>query len=64
MLFQDYQQLQAVWTHPFVLKQKIGTDECATRDSDDDLSDHDHSDDVFKCSDSESETDCDENGKK
>lgn len=76
-LFEDYQQLQAIWTHPFVLKLKTKADKrVATSDSDedatrnsgdglsgDDQSDDDYCDDVSKCSDSESGTDSEENGK-
>lgn len=62
-LFEDFQQLQAIWTHPFVLKRKSEVGECTTHNSDDDLSDDDHSDDASKCSHSDSETDSEENGK-
>lgn len=58
-LFEDFQQLQAIWTHPFVLKQKAKANECAKRDSDDDCSD----DDASICSNSDSETDSEGNGK-
>lgn len=61
-LFEDFQQLQAIWTHPFVLKQKTKTHECTKRDFDDDCSD-DHSADASECSNSDSETNSEENGK-
>lgn len=63
-LFEDFQQLQAIWTHPFVLKQKTKADSDTTLDSDNDLSEDDHSDDASKCSNSDSETDSEGNGKR
>lgn len=65
-LFKDFQQLQSIWAHPFVLKQKTKTNECETPYSDDDVSDDehsddDHSDDGQPDSYSDSDTDFEEN---
>lgn len=62
-LFQDFHNLQEVWTHPLALKeQRAKMDESVTSDgeqSEDDEGDSHFEDDTSKISNGDSETDAD-----